>query len=140
MKKIEEYLKIDSLHDENIIGMSVKKNEEFLILIKKEIIELSLVFVRPKHIRLDNFCLGNIIFGINIYESQDTTEIENDLRFVLNINKENSQNKTYFDKTKEKIIDGSLLFISIDSSYGVNGFIICESIKTHFCSMEENQL
>lgn len=89
---------------------------------------IKITFLNPKHIRLDNFRLGNIILGIYISEREDVDTMDEELKYLLDIN-DNNQYLSYLDSVKEKIKNGDLLFISIESSYGVEGFVLCEGIK-----------
>jgi hypothetical protein len=131
MKKIEEYLEISSLHDKRIFGIYIDTNEDLVIAINNDMTIIKIIFIKPKRIRLDNFRLGNIIFGISIAEEKDIVKLEEELLDLLDMNRNSSQNREYFTKTKGDLAKGILLFTTLQSSYGVEGYILCEEIKVN---------
>jgi hypothetical protein len=131
MKKIEEYLEISSLHDKKIFGIYIDTNEDLVIAINNDMTIIKIIFIKPKRIRLDNFRLGNIIFGISIAEEKDIVELEEELLDLLDMNRNGFQNREYFTKTKDDLAKGILLFTTLQSSYGVEGYILCEEIKVN---------
>lgn len=97
MKKIEEFLKMPILHDKNIFGIEVNKNESLIIQIcDVSNLLVKIIFLNPKHIRLNNFRQGNIIFGIYISEEDDVDTIDEELKYLLDIN-DNNQYLSHLD-------------------------------------------
>lgn len=126
MMKLDNHINF-VLHDKNIAGIKVKDNTVILYIINQTE-EVELHFLDSIAIRINNFKLGNIILNADIYEPKDLVENENDLLYLLNIPKNNKKNK-FYNKIKSQIKDKTFKFIEINSSYGLNGFILCKDIN-----------
>jgi len=114
------------LHDKNVVGMKVEDNT-VILYIKNNLEDVELHFKDSIAIRINNFKIGNIILNADIYEPKDLVENEDDLLYLLNIPKSNKKN-TFYNKIKSQIEDNTYKFIEINSSYGLNGFILCKDI------------
>ncbi len=132
MKNLHQWLNIANLHDKYITGIRVNEGNCILYISydSNDSNTIEIVFVKPKHIRLDDFTFGNIILSIEVYESEEIDLLEDELLYLMNCNKNNVYQKKWYEKAREQIINEKLLFIAIDPSYGLKGFIVCEDIKT----------
>jgi hypothetical protein len=130
MIKREKSIKDLQLHDKNIKRIESTGDKNFIIDIEDNGYIIELKFINVKHVKIDNFRLGNIILDIVVYESKYLNKFEKELRLLLDVNRDAKD--SYLEEIKEKIKKGELLFVSVQSSYGAYGNILCERIETSY--------
>lgn len=129
----KNYLDLSVFHDGNIVSIIVENDNILKFGIKKENSEHvdQLLFFGTKNIKLDNFRLGNIIVDFTVYKNEDHKNIKKHLFELLDVD-EHTINylSPYLEKTMQDILNGKMLLVSLSSSYGLDGLILCKDIKS----------
>jgi hypothetical protein len=121
---------LNDFHDANIYGIEVHASKDVVLFLENENAMRHLIKLKNVEcMKLNNFRLGNIIFEINIYHIDDSTEIkttENLLCTLYDINKENLSEK-WVKNIIGKIKNNSYILVELIESYGVYGVFLCET-------------
>lgn len=131
MRNLSEWLSIEGVHDKKISGVRIVEERDIVLTIfdSDNNISFDVAFINTCRIRINNFLEGNIIFGIEVYESDEVNEFEGELLYLLDLDLDNVHQERAFQHYRNKIVDEKLLFITIEPSYGMSGALICEKIE-----------
>lgn len=131
MISIDDFLHINSLHDNLLTGLNVMDKSKLMITIFTSDGEAKigdLLFINTTYCRFNDFLLGNIIFDISIYTNEDFQDMDNDLSFILNVDKSQLNNE-WVKSIKNQIASGGLYLIIFSTSYGVYGGVLSKEIQ-----------
>jgi hypothetical protein len=128
MTKEEQLFQDLKIHDKNIKGLETTEDKKLIIYIEDNDRIIELRFINVKHLKIDNFRLGNIILDIEVYEQEYLNKHDEELRSLLDMDR--TITSPYLDKIKEDIGKGELILLSLQSSYGAYGSILCESVES----------
>jgi len=118
-------------HDSYLISISTDiKDRTIEIICTDGKNNSTLRFLGVKQSEFNSFTIGNIILDIELISGKSLTDsIVDDPSFVglLGVSKDSP----YFAKIIKEIKDESLIYISISTSYGCYGDIICEKVEEY---------
>jgi hypothetical protein len=116
-------------HDSYLIGINTDiKNSAIEIICTDGKNSSALRFLGVKRSEFNSFTIGNIILDIEVISGKSmTNRVANHPSFVnlLGVPKESP----YFSNILKGIRENALKYISISTSYGCYGDLICESIE-----------
>jgi|SRR5690554_1780627 len=117
-------LNIPNFHDKSINGLEIVDDSNLILYINSS----KIIFMNVKHVRFDDFRMGNIILSMDIYVLEDIKPFKNEILYLLDID---INNLDFINAVKERIRKEELLFVSIQSSYGLKGYLLCKDIKIY---------
>lgn len=117
--------RLEEFHDVNISGIKVNGNTDVMFFLEND--KCLLNFYNVKHMKINNFMLGNIIFEINVYNNAtDIKNINHILCWLYDIENTNLT-APWVVSIINKISNNSLILVELIESYGAYGAIICET-------------
>lgn len=118
-------LDVPNFHDRYITGLRIE-NENLIMYIEPS---TEITFIDVRYARFDDFRMGNIILDLSVYHLEDMEPFMDELLYLADLDIKQPMQSMYAQKLAEKVKNEKPLLISIESSYGLNGYILCKDIK-----------
>ena len=116
-------------HDSYLVSISTEiENDSLELMFTDGKSHSTIRFLNVKRSLVNSFTIGNIVLGIELYSGESLND-----QVVKHPSFESlfspDRERSYFNKIVAGIREGSLVYISVSSSYGCTADIICERIE-----------
>lgn len=117
---------LENLHDGHLLAIIISEDVQREITLRFKSLEQKIYIIKlhkVKYFRCNNFLEGNIVFGVTVLKN--VVVDRSTLMWML----QDTKNPKDAEVLVEKIRQGELTFIKLDSSYGADLVAVAESIE-----------